>query len=81
MSAEEIFYKHVEGVGTKKSIINAMEEHASQNKEALRIAIRQIKHFREQLAMVKVQKSHWKDYYTKSKYMQTIREIIPFDQL
>lgn len=78
---EDIFYKHVEGVGTKQSIINAMEEYASENKEALKIAIGQIKYFREQLSMIKSNKAHWKDYYNSSIQMETIRKIIPFNEL
>lgn len=34
-TAEEIFYKHVEGVGTKESIIKAMEEHTNLTLEQL----------------------------------------------
>jgi len=78
---EYIFYKHVEGVGTKESIINAMEDYAFQNRNALKIAINQIKYFREQLALIKQQKCHWKNYYNTSKQMEEIRNIIPFDQI
>jgi hypothetical protein len=81
MSAEDVFYKHVEGIGTKQSIMNAMEDYASQSRDALKVAIGQIKYFREQLAMIKGQKAHWKDYYNTSAKMESIRNVIPFDEL
>lgn len=81
VTVEDTFYKHVEGIGTKQSIINAMEEHASQNRDALKVAIGQIKYFREQLAMLKGKKAHWKYYYNTSIQMEPIRKIIKFDEL
>lgn len=78
---EEIFYKHVEGVGTKQSIINAMEDYASENRKALILAIGQIKYFRQKIAELKQQKSHWKDYYNTSNQMEPIRKLIKFDEL
>lgn len=78
---EEIFYKHVEGVGTKQSIINAMEDYASENRKVLIVAIGQIKYFRQKIAELKQQKSHWKDYYNTSNQMEPIRKLIKFDEL
>jgi hypothetical protein len=81
VTAEDLFFKHVEGVGTKQSILNAMEEHSMLEHEALKTAISQIKYFREQLAQVKGKKAHWKDYYNTSEQMKPIKDLIPFDEL